>query len=387
MHRPALAMARATALVAMTALLTGTDPRGKTVQITLMYAAGLIGAVPRVGKTFSARLIALACALDPRCEMHLFDLKGGADWLPLEPVAHAFRVGDDPEDHAYILTDARALRADMTRRYKVLRTLSREVCPEGKVTDELASDPALGLHPVLWLADECQALYAHPDHGAEYAEIIIDLAKRGPAVGIMVWNATQRPTSDSVPTALAAVGVLRFCLKVSGQLENDVVLGTSAYKNGLRATMFTRADRGIGYLVGEAEDAQIVRTAFVDGPGAETVVARARTMRLAAGRLTGHAAGAEPDHPQTGESVLDHLMAVWPTGEARVWCETLAERLAATYPDAYRTWKAEDVTAAVKPHGLTTRQIKRQGVNRRGLDLEDVATAHAATTAERPAAG
>jgi DNA segregation ATPase FtsK/SpoIIIE, S-DNA-T family len=35
-----------------------------------------------------------------------------------------------------------------------------------------------------------------------------------------------------------------------GQLENDMILGTSAYKNGVRATMFTARDKGVGYLVG-----------------------------------------------------------------------------------------------------------------------------------------
>jgi hypothetical protein len=38
-----------------------------------------------------------------------------------------------------------------------------------------------------------------------------------------------------------------------GQTENDMVLGTSAYKNGLRATTFGPRDKGIGYLVGAGE--------------------------------------------------------------------------------------------------------------------------------------
>jgi hypothetical protein len=35
---------------------------------------------------------------------------------------------------------------------------------------------------------------------------------------------------------------LRMCLKVMGQVENDMVPGTSIYKNGIRATMFARDD-------------------------------------------------------------------------------------------------------------------------------------------------
>lgn len=366
----------------------GTNPQGRPVTLTLMFASGVIGAVPRVGKTFAVRLIALACALDTRCELHLFDLKGGADWLPLEGVAHAFRVGDDPEDIAYVLRDARALRADMTRRYKTLRALPRDICPEGKVTDTLASDRSLGLHPVLWVADECQAIYTHPDHGKELAEIVTDLAKRGPAVGIMAWNATQRPSSDAMPTALTAVSVLRYCLKVTGQVENDIILGTSAYKNGVRATMFTRADRGVGYLVGEADDPQIVHTAYIDGPVAEAVVARARTARLTAGRLTGHAAGLDPTPEQdAAESVLDHLVTAWPaasdgTPETRAWCETLADRLAVHRPDLYDGWTAEQIAPALRPHGIATRNVKREGLVRKGItraELLHALTARAAT--------
>ena len=51
----------------------------------------------------------LGAALDPLAELHIYDLKGGADWLPLAQVAHAFRVGDEPEDITYLLTDLRDL--------------------------------------------------------------------------------------------------------------------------------------------------------------------------------------------------------------------------------------------------------------------------------------
>jgi S-DNA-T family DNA segregation ATPase FtsK/SpoIIIE len=54
-----------------------------------------------------------------------------------------------------------------------------------------------------------------------------------------------------------------------GQVENDMILGTSAYRNGLRATQFTSRDLGIGYLAGHGTDAQVVRTHYVDGVAAE----------------------------------------------------------------------------------------------------------------------
>ena len=68
-----------------------------------------------------------------------------------------------------------------------------------------------------------------------------------------------------------------------GQVENDMVLGTSAYKNGVRATMFARSDRGIGYLAGEGDDPQILRSFYVDAPAAEHIV-RPRPGAAGAGR-------------------------------------------------------------------------------------------------------
>jgi S-DNA-T family DNA segregation ATPase FtsK/SpoIIIE len=75
----------------------GLDQRGRPVTVTLMFASGVVGAIPRMGKTFVMRLLTLAGALDPRVEVHAYNLKGGSDFDPLATVAHAYRTGDDEE--------------------------------------------------------------------------------------------------------------------------------------------------------------------------------------------------------------------------------------------------------------------------------------------------
>jgi S-DNA-T family DNA segregation ATPase FtsK/SpoIIIE len=57
--------------------------------------------------------------------------------------------------------------------------------------------------------------------------------------------------------------------------------------------------------------------------------------------------------------VLDHLMACWPQDQPKVWSGDLAARLAAHLPDLYTGWTGAQVTAAVKPHGVTSTQVKR----------------------------
>jgi len=48
-----------------------------------------------------------------------------------------------------------------------------------------------------------------------------------------------------------------------------MVLGTSQYKSGVRVTMFARSDRGIGYLAGEGDNAQIVRSVYKNATDAK----------------------------------------------------------------------------------------------------------------------
>jgi S-DNA-T family DNA segregation ATPase FtsK/SpoIIIE len=345
----------------------GVDQRGRTVMVTLMYASGLIGAIPRMGKTFILRLLCLAAALDPRVELHLFNLKGGPDFKPLRHVAHTYRAGDDEADIDAALAALRLAQKDMQRRYAVLEELGDERCPEGKVTDELASDPELDLYPVLFAFDECQVGFEHAVHGKAFEKLVEDLVKRGPAVGYMVWLATQRPDAKSIPVGVRDNAVLRFCLKVIGYVANDMVLGTGMFSAGYQATAFARKDRGIALMAGEGDDPRIVRAAYVDGKLAEIISLRARAVRKAANRLTGLAAGQDPAPDDSSASIIDHLVDVWPAGKAKVHCETLANLLAERYPDTYGGWKAEQVTSAVSPHGIRSEQVKQGGVNRRGI--------------------
>jgi S-DNA-T family DNA segregation ATPase FtsK/SpoIIIE len=181
-----------------------------------------------------------------------------------------------------------------------------------------------------------------------------------------------------------AVGRLRFCLKVMGQVENDMVLGTSAYKNGTRATMFARAVRGIGYLAGEGDDPQIVRSFYVDAPTAEAIVARARTLRERAGTLTGHALGDDATTMQASFDLLGDVLAVVPADQAKAWNQTVVARLAELRPEVYGGWEAEQLTAALKPHGVSAGQVwgtdpgTGEGANRRGITR-----AHVVEAAER----
>ncbi|MFF1562035.1 cell division protein FtsK [Streptomyces sp. NPDC058293] len=358
----------------------GNDQRMGDVAVTLMFASVVVGSIPRMGKTFLMRLFLLIAALDPRAELYAFDFKGTGDFGALEPVCHRYRAGDEDEDILYVLESLRELRTELRRRAKVIKSLPRSRCPESKVTAELANDKSLGLHPIVAGFDECQVPFEHEKYGAELEEIATDLCKRGPALGMVTLFGTQRPDAKSLPTGISANAVLRFCLKVMGQPANDMVLGTSMYKAGYRATMFSRTDRGICWMAGEGDDPRIVASAFVDALAAEQVVARARAMREEYGNVTGHAIGLEPESGEATFDLLADILKVVPADEDKVWNEKVAARLATLRPEVYGGWKGETVTSNLKPHGVAVQDVwgtsdKGKGTTRRGIARADITKA------------
>ena len=301
-------------------------------------------------------------------------------------MAHRYRAGDDDEDMAYALADFRALREELRRRTKVIRGLPRDLCPENKVTPELATNKSLGLHPIVIAVDECQVMFEHPSLRRGVRGDLHRPGQARPRARHLLMLATQRPDAKSMPTGICANAVLRMCLKVMGQVENDMVLGTSAYKNGIRATMFAFSDKGIFYFAGEGDAPRIVRAFYIDAPAAEKIALRARAIRGAAGTLTGHAARARTrraDRP--GYDLLADIAAVVPS--PRCGPKTVVTRLAALRPDAYGPWgdlepdaRAAQLTAALqalrRPHrpGVGPTEDGR-GANRRGITRDDITKA------------
>ncbi|WTW96860.1 cell division protein FtsK [Streptomycetaceae bacterium NBC_01309] len=367
----------------------GTDQRGRTVGLTMMFVSIIIGAVPRMGKTFLLRLLLLIAALDPLAEIHGHELKGTGDLSPCEPVAHRYSSGEEDEDIEYGIADMREMRAELRRRAKVIRNLPRDLCPENKVTPELAAKRSLGLHPIVIAVDECQVWFEHKKYGDEFEEICTDLVKRGPALGIILMLATQRPDAKSLPTGISANAIVRMCMKVMDHTANDMVLGTSMHKKGVRATMFSRSDLGIMYFAGEGADPRIVRSFYKNAVDAERIITRARTLREAAGTLSGHALdkAATPVSAAPAYDLLADVLAVVGADEAKVWNETVVDRLAALRPQVYGPWAEQDakgkpaqLTAALKPYGVKTKGVwlatdDGGSPNRVGIVRADITTA------------
>ncbi|WP_037605060.1 hypothetical protein [Streptacidiphilus rugosus] len=364
----------------------GVDPRGRVIALPIIQHNYLFGSAPGQGKTSSVRVMVSGAALDTSCELWLHENKGTGDLDAFEQIAHRFVSGIDDDAIAYAAESLALLREEVQRRAAILKGLPLDICPDKRTTRQIA-DKNIGLHPLLAVFDEVQNVFAHKKYGKKAGEDAEFVIKLGRALGVVLVLATQRPDKESLPTGVSGNVTIRFCLKVAGQVENDMILGTSAYKNGIRATTFRpEIDAGIGYLVGATALPTVVKTAYLDGPAAQAIADRAHAMRLAAGKITGHAAGERSaTEEERGGSVLDDLLAIWPANEPKVWSETLVAALAALRPDAYTGWGPDQLSAVLKPRGIPTVQIGRRVgeggklVNRRGVEHARIL----ATVAER----
>jgi S-DNA-T family DNA segregation ATPase FtsK/SpoIIIE len=353
-----------------------TTPRLETVGAELMFRNWLFGGQPGSGKTFAMRLLVLAAALDVRVEMRGYELKGVGDFKPIEPVCQEYGNGND-DDTLTACADMFAwLYGEGQKRSKrIEHYFNLGKAPENKVTPELAALPGSGLHPLVVFVDEIQELFLFGKVGKQAGETAEKCIKLFRALGIILVLGTQIPDKDSLPTGITRNINTRFCLSVADQVANDMILGTSAYKLGYRATVFEPVtEAGWGILAGMGKPGAR-RSFYVDNDAAAKVMARAIAARAAAGVLP----DASPAREVARYDVLADVAAVWPPGEDAAWNETLLERLAQLRPDTYRGWEPVQLTAALATHGIKAGQIGRRidgkTVNRRGPSHADVLTA------------
>ncbi|MEV6693195.1 cell division protein FtsK [Micromonospora sp. NPDC051196] len=366
-----------------------TTPRLDVVSVDLMFRNFLFGGQPGSGKTFALRDLILAAALDPRAEIRGYELKGVGDFAVLEPVMAEYGNGFDDDTLARCFAFIEWLYEECRRRSKRIEHYARlGKAPENKVTPELASLKESGLHPLVAWFDELQELMTSK-YGKDAGELLEKVIKLGRALGVIILIGTQIPDKDSLPTGITRNVNSRFCLSVADQTANDMILGTSAYKNGYRATVFQPViEAGWGILRGFGPKASAVRSFYVDTTAAARIVTRAVTLRQTAGTLPA------PDE-QTRQvapvaDVLGDLARVWPGDEKSAWNETLCGLLAELRPDVYGGWEAAQLTTALKPHPLIKvadvgRRIDGKSVTRRGIKHTDLLAAIAERDRKRSA--
>ena len=314
----------------------GRDARGRPVALPLVWTSLLVGVIPRQGKTFATRLPAAGLILDPHTRLYVFDGKGGKDWKAAEQVAYRFVCGDDPAHIEAVRDGLIELVAETQARFARMGELPDEVCPESKITPQISRNPTLGMPITAVIIDEVQVFVEDTTRqdvgarkttiGAYIADLLTYLAKKGPAAGIIVILATQRPDSTTMPPRLRAVLGSRFALRVMDWRDSNIILGEQMNTRGYDSSKLLPSHKGVGILRpdGETETgaevlAMTVRSHYMPNPEWRAICERGRALRETAGTLAGHAAGetAQPIDDAAALKALGSILTVADPDRAR----------------------------------------------------------------------
>jgi S-DNA-T family DNA segregation ATPase FtsK/SpoIIIE len=366
----------------------GVDARGRPFAFKMIWTSFLVGSVPRKGKTNVLRLIAAAAALDPHVQVIIADGKGGADWLPFEKVAHWYASGVRGGVVEALADMLEGLIPEMDRRYGIITKLARKdlkLAPEAKITPAISRSKSHRMPLLLVILDEFQEYGVVDDYGPRIIKALKTLGKVAPGAGIMLMIGTQKPDADSLPSALRDQFVSRGALHVPAWQVSDVILGAGARRDGADASTIPASHVGVALFKGAGDESSIdhagvkVRCHYADLVDLDVIVDRARELRIAAGTLSGMAAGEDLIVEAPAPHLLEDVQDVF-HDEAELWSEVICERLALANAGAYSGWTPTRLAQALGPHGVKTTQIwdaeaKR---NRRGVAREDVLAAMAA---------
>jgi DNA segregation ATPase FtsK/SpoIIIE, S-DNA-T family len=278
----------------------GRDARDRRIDLPLVWTSLLVGAIPRQGKTFAARLAAAGLILDPYTRLYVADFKAGKDWDAAGHVAHRFMSGDESAHVLELVGWLVELVAEVQGRYRRMRELDDVTCPESKVTPAMSRDRALNMPITAIFIDEVQVpledrspvkVEGKKLTAGEYVrELLTWLAKKGPAAGIVLVLATQRPDSKTIPSGLRAVLGSRFALRVMDWRDSNIVLGEQMNTRGYDSSRLLASHKGVGILRPDGDTqagadvlALTVRTYYMPNEDWQVICQRGRSLREAEG--------------------------------------------------------------------------------------------------------
>ena len=241
------------------------DEDGRPVTVRLPERNVLFGGEPGAGKSVAQSMPVAAAALDPDVDLYLFD-GNQVEFAPWSRCALR-TVGPDMAQAVEVLGE---LGAEMDARYGVL-------LGEGRRKIE----PGDGLRLIVVAINELAFYTATGDRKqrTEFADRLRDLVARGRAAGIIVLAATQRPSSDVVPTSLRDLFGFRWALRCSTPDASDTILGRGWATNGVSATDIPAEARGVGYLLAEGGIPVRCKAYYLDDEAIRAIADRGAQLR------------------------------------------------------------------------------------------------------------
>jgi S-DNA-T family DNA segregation ATPase FtsK/SpoIIIE len=360
----------------------GRSQRGQVLNAPIMERNYLIGGMPGQGKSSAGRTLCLGCALDPSVEIKVHVFASNPDFDPFPPRLSSYVKGDDDDAVQAGLIELRTLREEVTRRGKLL-----ERHGAAKVTRKLASTVP-GLHPVVIIFDEAHELFEHSTYGAEAADLSVKVVKKARKTGITLIFLTQSPTATSIPKDLTRNCSNGIAYAVTDHVANDGLLGSGAYRQGIRATELRPGeDRGTAVTTGlTANRFELINGFYIPFDEDRNEITSVITRAMALLAVHGQRVPATDKTPDVdAQPVVDHLAEIHTVlrGEKRVRTQVVLARLAERNPAEYEDWTFQDLAAALAEYDIEP--AKSQGVKVvRGEDLAQVITERDEPNVEEP---
>ncbi|MEV5718487.1 ATP-binding protein [Amycolatopsis mediterranei] len=271
----------------------GVDLRGDAVLMALLQCHLLMTGLSKQGKTASLRALALWLVLDPSVGLHIADLKGIGDWRMFKPVAETLIEGP---------TDAHCIQATELLEWGVEEMERRLLAFDGDkyrngVPRELTK-PGGPFAPIVILVDEAQNAFMNPakdeqntPYGGQTSKSRYFMAARkihnqGRAVNVVLWQGTQDPTDQNLPKLVREGAHIRASLALGTESQARMAVGDKAVDGGAAPhELRSGLDKGTLVVTGEGvplppgQPSMTVRTHFIDGDDAATVIERAVAIR------------------------------------------------------------------------------------------------------------
>jgi hypothetical protein len=242
----------------------GIDEIGDVVWMTLVGRNVLLGGEPGAGKSSALSVLIAAAALDPSVRIWGLDAKR-LELALWRPVLDRF-VGNDIDAAIEAMTDLQTIMDD---RYAAL-----------EVTGRRKVSPADG--PLyLFAIDELRFFTAHSDRKKRqvFNDLAIDLAARGRAAGIILAAATQKPSTDVVPSSLRDLLAYRWAMRCTTKDASDTILGAGWATAGFSAATIDTRTPGVGLLLAEGDTPRKVRSAYLSDEEIRIIAARGKALR------------------------------------------------------------------------------------------------------------
>lgn len=254
----------------MEAIPFGVAESGAVITYPVLENSWLLGGLPGGGK--SGGQTAIMCGASRLDHTAIIGID--AKRVELRPWASRMSaLGVEMSDIDAILA---AVVAEMQRRYRVMegRGIKKFIpCADTPLIvvsiDELAEIVGQGGDKETKQAEESRSA------------LIRRLMSLGRAAGIVVLLATQKPSSDIVPTALRDMVISRVAFSCATDAQVDTILGAGSCHAGARADRIPRARRGVCYAQTEdSRDAIRMRTFWVPDDQVEQVARDTARLRV-----------------------------------------------------------------------------------------------------------